>query len=273
MDKILTLCYKNKQAKTLIVLCCFSLGSCSPKIYFPDRTNAPMLREAGEVKLNASVKVQNNANAAYTALSPSLDLAGSPCKNLGLMLSYRRTSRFSDEESIYSHSYQDNIQYTGNRIEFGAGYYHYFGGKGLFEFYGGWGTGAINRKNLRGYSGNYQAGYYQVFIQPAVGFSAKEVFEFSGGMKFRIHKFTRFHSDAPGMEYEFTDPEVNLTDPLYVISGPFMNFNAGYRYVKFNLQAGADWGFTKPWLKINSPFYLSIGLNFSFAPRYLLETP
>lgn len=245
-----------------------AFSSCSPRIYFPDRTNAPMLREAGEVKLTSSLKVQNNAEAPKTVLSPSFDLAVSPVKGLGIMACYRSTNRYSNEEDFYDYNYQDSIHYTGNRAEFGLGYYLPFGSRGLFDLYGGVGFGSLKRKNLQNYFGNYEAKYFQVFLQPSVGFYANDVFEMCGGVRLQLQKYSNFTTDTAKFRYEFTEPNTDITDPTFLIAGPFMNLNVGYQYVKFNMQFGANFSASKPHLRMEQPFYLSMGITLGLAPRF-----
>lgn len=256
-----------------LLLSCISIGilaitSCAPKIYLPDRTNAPMLREAGEMKLTSSLKVQNNANARHTVFSPSLDFAASPIQGLGIIASYRSTNRYSDEEDMYDYNYQDSIRYTGHRFEFGAGYYLPFGNRGLFDIYGGVGFGKLERSNLRNYFGNYDAKYFQIFLQPSIGFFAGEVFDMSGGVKLNFHRYSDFTADTASLRYDFTDPQTDIEDQTFLLLGPFMNLNVGYKYAKFNLQFGANFSATKPYLRIESPFYLSMGVTLGLAPRF-----
>lgn len=253
---------------SLISLCC--LSACSPKIFLPDRTNAPMLREAGEVKLTSSIKVQNNTDAPHTVISPSLDFAASPVQGLGIIASYRSTNRYTNEEDLYNYNYQDSIRYTGSRFEFGLGYYLPFGSRGLFDLYGGAGFGTINRNNLKAYYGDYEARYFQAFLQPSIGFYGGDVFDMCGGVKINIHKYSNFKSDTPSFRYEFTDPYADIENPTFLLLGPFMNMNVGYKYAKFNMQFGANFNINRPRLRIESPFYLSLGITLAIAPRYWL---
>ncbi|HRO42327.1 MAG TPA: hypothetical protein PL009_05800 [Flavipsychrobacter sp.] len=260
---------RNFSTFLFVAVAALSISACSPRIYLPDRTNAPMLREAGEVKLTSSLKIQNNANAPRTVLSPSLDFAASPLKGLGIIASYRSTNRYANEEDFYNnYYYQDSIRYSGSRVEFGVGYYLPFGGRGLFDIYGGVGFGSIERSNQRGYFGNYDAKYFQAFLQPSIGFAAGDVFDMSGGMKINIHKYNNFKTDTISFRYEFTDPNVDIETPTFLMLGPFMNMNVGYKYAKFNMQFGANFNINKPHLRIETPFYLSMGITLAIAPRF-----
>ncbi len=245
------------------------LSSCAPRIYLPDRVNAPMLQEAGEVKLTSSVKIQNNKASSITALSPSFDFAVSPAQNFGIIGSFRHTNKYADDDDDFDFNYQDSIRYTGNRAEFGAGVYVPMGRRGLFELYGGGGIGLLERNNLKRYAGNYQTRYYQIFVQPSLGFHVNDIFEFCGGMKFNIHKFHDFKSDTSAFRYEFTEPRVDIESPTFLIVGPFINLSVGHKYVKFNMQCGSNFNVGRPSLLANSfPFYVSMGITVGFAPRF-----
>jgi len=230
-----------------------------------------MLREAGDVKLTSSLKIQNNTNAPRTVLSPSFDFAVSPLKGLGIIASYRSTNRYADEGDTYNYYYQDSIRYSGSRGEIGLGYYLPFGGRGLFEIYGGVGFGSIQRENLMNYYGNYDAKYFQVFLQPSIGFYANEVFDMCGGVKINIHKYNKFETDTFDFRYEFTDPKTDIEKPNFLILGPFLNMNVGYKYAKFNMQFGANFSASKPHLRVETPLYVSLGLTLAIAPRFWRE--
>lgn len=245
--------------------------SCAPRIYLPDRVNAPMLREAGEVNLTSSLKIQNSTNSSNFSVSPSFDFAVSPIKNLGIIAGYRHTSRYTNDDNSDNY-YQDSAHYTGNKYELGLGYYLPFGNRGLFNIYGGGGLGTIKRQNLRPYDGNYDAKYYQIFLQPSIGFEAGKVFDFCGGIRMNYHKYYDFNADSASYQYSFTNPSTNITYPFFLLLDPFINLNIGYQYVKFNIQFGANFTVGKPGLSIDNPMYLSMGLSLNLAPRFLLES-
>jgi len=256
----------------LIAIACLALGACSPRVYLPDRVNAPMLREQGDVRLTMSSKIQGNGNTNKFTLSPSLDFAASPVNGLGLMASYRHTNRYANEDDIFdSVTDPDSIHYSGNRLELGAGYYMPFGRKGLFEIYGGGGWGDFNRDNIKKYASfdaNFQTRYYMFFIQPALGFYARDVFEFSGGIRFAYHKYNYFHGD-PDMRYKLTDPNTDIESTSFLFVDPYINLNVGYQYVKFNMQMGANVCASTPQIVYGDlPFYVSLGLTFQLSPRY-----
>jgi len=245
-------------------------ASCSPRIFLPDRVNAPMLKEAGEVKLTASAKTAAQTVAPGLGWSPSLDLSGSPLKGLGLMASYRNTNKYADEDSwVNNHDSQDSIYYSGRRLEFGAGHYLTFGRKGVFEIYGGGGFGRLSRTNMRNGSGNYHTDYYRFFLQPAVGFIHKDAIEIGGGMRFTYQRYHNFTAADPDLRYRFTNPQADISRVNFYFVEPFINCSFGYKFIKFNIQPGFSNNLSSPMLDNNLSFYLSMGLTFQFAPRFL----
>jgi hypothetical protein len=246
------------------------LSSCSPRIFLPDRVNAPMLREAGEVKLTTSAKIQGQAVAPGLGWSPSLDLSGSPLQGLGLMFSYRNTNKYANEDNwMNNRDAQDSIHYWGRRFEFGAGHYLTLGRKGVFDIYGGGGFGDISRRNLRNGSGNYNADYFRIFIQPAVGFVHKDFIEFGGGMRFTYQRYNQFNSGDPDLRFHFTRPAADITRVNLYLIEPFINCSFGYKFIKFNIQPGFSNNINTPAIDNSLSFYLSMGLTFQFAPRFL----
>jgi len=257
------------QYRLLVIAIILLFSSCAPRIFLPDRANVPMLREAGEMKLNTSLKRQNQSEAPGTGWSPSVDFAASPFRNLGLMASYRSTDKYANEDFWLSNRERhDSIRYTGSRFEFGAGYYSRFGGKGLFEIYGGGGFGEIRRNNLKNMSGNYHADYYRIFLQPAVGFTHRDIIEFSGGMRFTYQRYANFTSSMPGMVHSFTTPPAEIDRVAFYFIEPFVNFSVGTKYVKFNIQPGFSNNISSPSLDNQVSFYLSMGVTFQLAPRF-----
>lgn len=254
------------------LICLVMFSSCAPKIYLPDRVNVPMLREQGEVKLTSSIKISTNNASSKFVVSPSFDFAVSPVDHFGIIGSFRSTSKYSDEEDWYSYNYQDSIHYTGNRGELGAGYYLPFGGKGLFELYGGGSFGFLERNNLKYSDGEFRTGYYQIFLQPSVGFYQRDIMDLCGGIRFSYHKYNKFSATSPQDRYYFTDPQSDIETGTFIFLGPFVNVNVGYEYVKFNLQAGGNINVGTPrLLQGNMPFYVSIGATFAYAPRFSQE--
>jgi hypothetical protein len=249
------------------LLCTFS--ACSPRVFLPERANVPMLREAGEVKLTSSIKIQNQSAAPGNGWSPSLDLSGSPIQNMGLLFSYRSTDKYAIEDDWFSsRDFRDSVHYAGKRLEFGAGYYNNFGKRGHIEIYGGGAFGKFQRDDLKGRQGEFETRYYRIYLQPALGFYVRDAFELSGGARFTYQRFTDFLSPDAGLRYQFTTPAADISRvPLYFVE-PFVNISAGYKYVKFNIQPGFSNNISRPRIDNNLSFYMSMGITFQIAPRF-----
>lgn len=250
-----------------------TLAACSPGIYLPERTNAPMLRESGEMKLTSSLKLQNNPTNGKSNFSPSLDFAVSPVKGMGITGSFRSISRYATNNSFsYSTLHGiDSFHFKGSKGELGLGYYFPFGQKGLFDIYAGGALGNL-QCNIIGMSGNwYKTQYHQIFLQPSVGFHVKDIFEISGGIRFNYHKYSYFRSSDPETRYSFTNSNTDIEDDYFLFVCPFLNLNIGYKYVKFNAQIGFNNSAGNTRLTNNGALYASVGLTFAFAPRFLMK--
>ncbi len=258
-------CYLYLTLGIIIIL----LHSCTPKIYMSQRVNAPMLRGAGDIQLTSSIKIQNARRATLTALSPSFDFAVSPVSKLGIIGSFRHTNQYINEDDGNVYQRQDSIRYSGNIAELGAGYYTTLSEKGLFEIYGGAGIGYLERNNLKYDRGNYSSQYYNLFLQPAVGFRVRDIFSFCGGLKFNVHKYYHFKTDTSKFIYQFTENVANMESPVFLTVGPFFNFSVGRGIVKFNVQGGTNISIGHPQLNLTSfPYYLTIGLTIALIPRF-----
>ncbi len=252
-----------------IILAGLCLTSCSPRVFLPDRANAPMLREGGEAKLTASIKLQDQSNTTATGWSSSFDLAVSPINHLGLMASFRNTNKYVQDEYWSKHDLSEKMShYIGQRFELGAGYYSGLGSKGQFEVYGGFGWGDLHRKMAANKTGNFNTDYYRIFLQPALGFNHRDKIELSGGLRFSYQQFTSFNSDRPTMTESFTVPAVPIDQTDFYFIEPFLNFSVGAKYIKFNIQPGFAHNISSPKLDNELSFYLSMGLTFQFAPRF-----
>ena len=136
------------------------------------------------------------------------------------------------------------------------------------DVYGGGALGNIERKSLKGSGKDYRTQYYQLFVQPGIGFRVKDIIEFGGGVRVNYHKYFSFQSQNTDTRYHFTDQKINIEDANLIFLCPFIDVNVGYKYVKFNVQMGLNSNVNGSLLMENSPLYASMGLTFTFLPRW-----
>jgi hypothetical protein len=250
------------------------LASCQQRMYFPERANTPGLTEALEGKATISFKPQGNEiDSGYSGgiLSPAVDLAFAPVNNFGIIASYRSTINRNIEEgqNILGVSETMGGNFNGHRFEFGAGYFSTFGRRSKFEVYGGYGNGFLKRRGSDRPEYDYDTRYYRFFIQPAVGFGTDRV-SFTAGARFAIQKFYGFkgHND-PELINSITGSYGNVERITFPFFEPFVNFEVGAPYLKFNVQmgCGTQMGDSHR-ISGTAPFYISFGLVGHIAPRF-----
>lgn len=242
------------------------LTSCSDRIYFPDRVTAPMLKDAGEVRLNTAARIQTSEDGNNAPLGFSVDIAAAPLKHLGLFAGFRNTNKFTSDDFFGS---SDSLLYKGSRFEFGAGYIDKMGSKSFVGIYFVGGFGDISRKDLNINATDFSSNYYRLSLQPEIGFNQKDIVVISFGSRFTYQRYNNFRSSDPVLRSSFTTGYANIDDVGLYFMEPYINFNVGYKYISFNMQPGWSFNLSSPSLSSYNPFYLSMGLNFQFAPRML----
>lgn len=249
------------------------LEACSQKMYFPDRVNAPNLREAMEGKATFSAKFQMKptdtvTNVQNVNMGLGGDIAFSPVKHLGLIASYRRilNKEIRDESTgAFSNDAELEGLYNGSRWELGAGYYDNFSDKGTVEVYAGYGAGSLRRSGVQP-NVSYYTRYQRYFIQPAIGFTKDDFFSMSFGGRLAIMKFHEFESPNSNLRFEMFDEGWDVTSNIFAYLEPFVNIEGGYKYAKANLQFGFSTPLGSGGFAV-SP-YVSIGLQFHFKRRF-----
>lgn len=194
----------------LLLLITTAFASCDPIYYKPNRVNAPLLSEAGQVEFCAS---PNNTQAAF-----------SPIKNLGIVGGFSR----------YKH--RDEANFGVERVNFfelGAGYYRHLDsvhrGKRsgwIFDIYGGYGLGNINVQNTTA-TPYPSMDMSRAFIQPGIGIRTR-VIEFALNWRFCNVHYSNFTSPA--------NSKTPLEGRDYLFSEPALTFRVGYKPVKLEMQ-------------------------------------
>lgn len=270
-----------------LLLCMMSLllASCTQSMYFPDRVNSPGFKEKGEAKLVLATKfTSNDADSLNRGwLNPAADIAYAVSNHIAVFASYRSLQNRYIREHIpdeYGKSRWSNDtimggRFTGNYFDAGAGYFSGIGGRAKMEVYGGIGMGNLNRNGTLMPQLNYDARYYRVFIQPAIGAASRQdVFSVMAGMRLTFQKFYAFSSPNPQLYYRAATissyDAYDVRRPLYTFLEPFANLELGYKFIKVNMQLGLSVPLSGRAVDIAgfSPLFGSLGLAFNYAPRY-----
>lgn len=260
------------------IILSLTLGSCQQRLYFPDRANTPGLIEPMEGKAALSFKPQANGTDSLDYMGSPVSIAGdlafSPVNHLGLIASYRSTiNRIVEEDNAFwVNGDQLGSIYNGHRLEIGAGYYDVIGHRGKVEVYAGYGNGRLQREGKLTPELDFRIRYHRFFVQPAIGFGNDKI-SFTGGFRIAIHKFYDFRSYDPTLKYHIGREPQDVTSVLYPFWEPFVNFEVGHPYLKFNVQTGLSKQLAGSHITGNAPFFISFGLVGHFAPRFLKNAP
>ncbi len=245
--------------------------SCQRGIYIPDKVHSPGFREAGEAKLDLSVKPQR-IDSNGSPVSFSSDLAYAPINHLGIMLSYRGVNNKTLTENDFWGNDNRYTRLNGSRIDVGAGYFSALGSKGKCEVYAGYGMGNIRSKSIlgSGTDASFDARYNRIFLQPAFGFQTK-IFSLMGGLRFTYQKYNSITSPDPNIRYSLIpNQSIDLLNQVFAFAEPFVEMQTGGKWVKFNYQMGWACQVAGPSLRYELGLpYMSIGVLFHYAPSHL----
>lgn len=252
-------------------------SSCDERMYFPSRATAPGLREQFDTKLVLSLKAQMASTNGDTAthkhatsiVSPAVDFAFSPVNHLGLTFSYNGiTNRAIGELGTSTNA----GVFNGHRFDGGAGYYTNFGRLGFFEGYVGAGGGYLQRKSFYSSYEDFSAHYTRFYLQPAAGIG-NSIFMLTGGMRLALQHFNDFKAGDSMLRYKITNRDnyvgPDVTSQTFIFWEPFINFEIGYKYVKFNVQTGFSSQLAGGTIIGSFPVYVSMGIVLNFAPRFV----
>jgi hypothetical protein len=251
------------------------LTSCQRGLYIPDKVNSPGFKEAGEVKLDLSVKPQMRSTSG-SPFSFSSDIAYAPVNHLGVLASYRNVNNKVSEESDIFSGITRSSTFNGHRFDMGVGYFSKIAGKGKFELYGGYGNGVVKTDIIYG-PGNstikpddsYSARYNRFFVQSAIGLD-NTIFSLMCGSRFTSQKYYDFRSSNPDLQRSLIpDQSLDATKQAFGFIEPYIELQVGFKYVKFNYQCGSAFQVSGPSLKHNAGLpYMSFGILLHYAPRF-----
>lgn len=254
----------------LFLLAC----SCQQKMYFPERANTPGLTEALEGKITVSVKPQTNdidsGSSEGGILSPAFDIAFAPANHFGIIASYRSNlNRYiKEDQSILLTDKTMGGNFNGHRFEIGAGYFSTFGRRGKVEVYAGYGNGKLERRGTRSLNYDYNTRYHRYFVQPAIGFGSDR-FSLTAGLRFALHKYYDFKGLNDPTLSHYIAGDADVENALFPFVEPFVNFEVGYEYIKFNVQAGFGTQMTQDnRVSGTAPMFVSFGIVGHYAPRF-----
>lgn len=236
--------------KIAINLSLMMLGSCTTQMYVSNAVNAPLLKERGEVKINAT--------------PTDLQAAVAVTDHIGLMAN-----------GFYKGWKGDNqYDHHGGMGELGIGYFKNFGNHLVFENYIGGGAGQVYKQEQftdrfgNPYVGKFNANAGRAFIQPGIGLRSRFV-DLAFTPRFSFVKYTSFSSDnypADELRKNYLEND-RLTTPLFIFAEPAVTLRLGYKFIKLQAQYGLTLNVTGQNIK-QAPDFGSLGLVIDIARWY-----
>lgn len=274
---------------TLLLLSTLLLTSCYSSMHFADRANSPGFTEQGEFKAAAAIRPQTsdqipetNASRDFleSFISPELDIAYALTDHFALTGGYTSVLHHYVTEGSFDNSLFNPVDTSlGGSInlqgaEIGGGYFAKGHRAIKYGLYGSFGIGNISRKGALTPQFNYKSQYFKFSIQPEFGLEPGQgsKFSFMAGFRTTMIKYYGFRSDNPLTKYAvgYYDPRYgqDVTNQVYFYFEPYVNLEVGYKYVKFNLQAGFTTGIGTVASDMGDTPYISAGFVFHYDPAY-----
>lgn len=214
----------------MILIIGLSLTSCAPVLYSTVGTNAPLLKEKGEVALSggyAQVDSENNGYLGYYSGAGGINLqfAAAVDSNLAVISSFYTLGSKDDE-----------FDWTGNGTYFELGIGKFASGKKsknlIGEVFIGTGFGSI--RNSSGYA-EIRTSYIKPFLQPSGGVRTK-YFDFALTPRFGMvcytgHQMKGLESDASQIisDYFSNKKATFVFEPGFTIRGGVENIKIQYQ--------------------------------------------
>lgn len=230
------------------------MTSCNHYYYVPNTTNVPLHQKKGVIKVAGSKSKYEGEIQASVSLTRNIAVMynGYHAADQWRMGGWNVLFGTPDEYDEYS---------RGRFSEGGLGYYKRIGKNFVYELYTGWGKGSVS--NLYEF-GQSEFRVKRWFFQPDIGFSNDFI---EAAISCRLSGLSLQQKQITGY---FDDSETNTQDMIYTmnhprsfLAEPAVTLKAGYRFVKFQGQAGWSYNITSPQLKqIKS--YIRFSMLFSF---------
>jgi len=233
-----------------VVISVAALSSCSTTLYTTNAVNAPLLKDKGEIKINAT---QND-----------LQLAVAVSEHVGIMANGFYENYESD----------NNYRHNGAMGELGIGYFVNTDNNLVFESFVGAGLGKVSKKEQftnpsnTTYMANFDARAAKGFVQTNLGYRSK-YFDVAFTPKFSFVKYTYFKQNNYSQQ-ELQDDYLDnnrLTNPVFIFAEPAITVRGGFKFIKLQAQYGLTLNLGGQSIR-RSPDFASLGLVIDIAKWY-----
>ena len=236
----------------IFILCLAS--SCRPVVYSTIGQNVPLFRDKGEVSLVAGLSATEDGGGM------GFQFAGAVDSSLAIITSFYF---LGNGENVSS----DDWQGKGNYFEIGGGKFGGFSRSLHYEAFLGCGFGGIRNSKA---SSDIHVRFIKPFIQPSIGVSAGEWFDFAFTPRVALASYT-YHSVQTNDQFIQQEADNYFRDrKSTVVFEPGVTLRFGYRSLKAQIQYCGT-SFTEKdqtYLEVNSN-YFSLGLQWMIARKFL----
>ncbi len=264
-----------KKSKSIILFLAGLLSSCcSPHYYYiPNVQNVPLFKEKNEYRASVEVGV------------------GSYFSNKEVQAAYSITDKIAIMANFMSFKNVNNGNVAnGKYFDAAVGYYKPLGKSGVFEVYGGFGTGNLHDQYnpynvydttgliLQSYNQISSLSFTKIFLQPSIGLTFKG-FDIALSTRICGLYFNKINNQIidnhqPNSDCNQNDFErVNMLahNKNWYFIEPALTIRGGWKYVKAQLQAGISTiNLYRPnqYGGLFDPFNFNMGLYITIAKRY-----
>jgi hypothetical protein len=242
----------KKQSIKILMILAIALSSCAHYYYIPNVQNVPLFKEKNEFR---AIVTEGGTDEISTT---EIQAAYSITNNLAVMTNFM---------SANGGERTDNSWAKGKYLEGAFGYYRPFDKFGVFEVYGGFGSG--NQHHQYGTkdidNGTADLSFVKCFLQPSLGFTFHAV---DIAFSTRLTRLSFYNIDnkiKSNTESHYVDTIAQ--NKVSYLFEPAITLRGGWKYVKVQLQLSKSKNITHPNLRFEKT-NLSLGLYFTIAKRY-----
>ena len=251
---------KSTCFRLIILFGAFIFESCAHVYYLPGNPNVPLFTEKYE--FHGSLSTGGGAITSGTDVQAALSLTN----HIAVMTNFM-SSKYSSNNS------NNGNMSKGTYFEGAAGYFKPFYEYGVFEIYGGVGTGSQHHEydawpgNI--YRGQADLSFAKAFIQPSLGvtFNAFDIALSSG---FSRLNFKRMDNSVDPNSMYYDDLDMIASNRISFLFEPAITVRGGWKFVKIQLQYLLSLNLTNNYLNFE-PGKLSVGIYISLSKKYMNE--
>lgn len=230
-----------------------AMGSCTHYYYVQNIHNVPLFKEKNEIRATAAIGLGSEVTTT------EIQAAYSFADNLGAMVDY---------VSLFGGDRLKNNYGKGYYMDGAIGYFKPIQSHGIFEIYGGVGTGSQQHHypSTGQIDNTANLSFTKIFIQPSFGLTTNMVDIALSSRISNLH-FNNISNRIAKNYSEFTCVNDISQNRNSVLLEPALTLRTGWKYLKLQAQYSISENMSNPNLKFEKST-ISLGLYISIAKRY-----